>query len=57
MAIFHVPKEIILKPGKNASAFCGPERGKKEGIMLVKRNKVANSKEVGGRALKIYAFV
>jgi len=57
MAIFHVPKEIILKPGKNASAFCGPERGKKEGIMLVKWNKVANLKEVGGRGLKIYAFI
>ena len=57
MAIFHVPKEFILKPGKYASAFCGLERGKKEGIMLVKWNKVANLKEVGGRGLKIYAFI
>jgi len=56
MAIFHVPKEFKLKPGKNASAFCGPERGKKEGIMVGKWNKVANLKEVGGGGLKIYAF-
>ena len=32
-----------------------PKRGK--GIMLVKWNKVANLKAVGGRGLKIYALI
>ena len=40
-----------------SSAFYRLERGRKEGIMLVKWNEVENLKEEAGQGIKIYSFI